>query len=883
MKKKKKVNKFDQEHFKNISLKIHENSEIPNEQLLKKFNSSVDGLSEVQIKENESKYGNNDTKSKKESPIAVQFAKAFINPFVFVLLIIAIISYLTGACWLFVPKSQQSWSQIYIIILLIVIGGVIQFSQEYRSGRAAKALENFVKNTCLVKRNNNDFEQIETKELVIGDIVKLRTGDIVPADLKVLECKDLQVSQSALTGESEPVEKLIVNTSNSSEVGDYTNICLLGTSVVSGTATAVVIGTGKNTYFGAMQASLDEADPQTDFEKSVSQVSKMLLKFMFVMVPLVLIIDWYQTKSFLQSLIFAASLAVGLTPEMLPAIISENLAKGAVRMAKKKTVVKKISSIQNFGSIEILCTDKTGTLTDDHIRVEECIDAAGNDSNNVLRYAYINSTSQSGLQNVIDFAIMDCAKERSIDKEADKGYTKLDELAFDFNRRRMSVLIEEKNVPTLITKGAFEEMLSISKYVEINGKIQEIDNKIISTLRKKISQFNLEGMRVIAVAKRNIDKSTAKLDDEKEMTLVGFIGFLDPPKETTKEALDALEYYGVDVKILTGDNELVTKKVCEQVGFEIKGILLGPEIAQMSDEQLVREALKANIFAKLNPLQKARIVRVLKNADKVVAFMGDGINDAIALKESDVGISVDTAVEIAKESADVILLEKDLMVLKEGIIEGRKVFANTTKYLKITASSNYGNSISVLMASIFLPFVPMLPLELLVQNLVYDITQLFIPWDNVDPELIARPRKWDAREIGKMLIVFGPTNSIFDITCFVTMWFFFHATGTTAHSTALFQTGWFIEGVSNSIFVLYTLRTEKIPFLQSNPSWIFNFAIIGAQLIGWILPYTSAGHALGMVYITPWYILYIFVLMIILCILVQGVKKLYIRSFGAVL
>lgn len=630
-----------------------------------------------------------------------------------------------------------------------------------------------------------------------------------------------------------------------------------------------------------MQASLAEADTETDFDRSVRKVSKMLLTFMVIMVPLVLVIDWYQTGSFLDSLMFAASLAVGLTPEMLPAIISENLAKGAVKMAKKKTVVKKINSIQNFGSIEILCTDKTGTLTDDHIRVEECIDTAGNTSDEVLKYAYINSVSQNGLQNVIDFAIMDAAKEKSIDKAIENKFKKLDELAFDFTRRRMSVLIEENNASTLVTKGAFEEMLQISKTVEMNGEVVEITPAIISKLKKKIEHLNLEGMRVVALAKKRMTKTTADLEDESEMTLVGFLGFLDPPKETTKEAISALEYYGVKVKILTGDNELVTKKVCEQVGFEITGTLLGPEIAKMSDEELTVKALKANVFAKLNPLQKARIVRVLKNADKVVAFMGDGINDSIALKESDVGISVDTAVEIAKEAADVILLEKDLMVLKEGIVEGRKVFANTTKYLKITASSNYGNSISVLMASIFLPFVPMLPLELLVQNLVYDITQLFIPWDNVDPELIARPRKWNSREIGKMLIVFGPTNSLFDGITFLTMWFIFGCT--TALTAHLFQTGWFIEGVSNSIFVLYTLRTEKIPFIQSNPSWIFNLSIIGALLIGWILPYTPMGHAMGMVYITPWYILYIFALMILLCILTQVVKRLYIKRFGALL
>ncbi|MGL4742237.1 MAG: magnesium-translocating P-type ATPase [Sarcina sp.] len=873
----KKTKKFDQEHFKKISTKIHENSELPNETLLKKFKTSFDGLSDSQVKQNVADYGTNNTSSKKETPVIIQFCKSFVNPFVFVLLIIAIISYLTGV--LFVPPSQQSWSQINIIIFLILLGGIIQFTQEYRSGKAARALENFVKTTCLVKRNNKDFEQIETKNLVVGDIVKLRTGDIVPADLKILEGKDLMVSQSALTGESEPVEKMPTNACKSTEAGDCTNICLLGTSVVSGTATAVVIGTGQNTYFGAMQASLQDADPETEFDKSVRNVSKMLLKFMFVMVPLVLVIDWYQTGSFLDSLMFAASLAVGLTPEMLPAIISENLAKGAVKMAKKKTVIKKINSIQNFGSIEILCTDKTGTLTDDHIRVEACIDANGNNSDEVLRYANINSASQSGLQNVIDFAVMERAEEKNV---ADlKGIKKLDDLAFDFTRRRMSVLVEENNTPLLITKGAFEEMLSISKYIEMDGKLLEIDSKIISNLKKRIDALNLEGMRVIGVAKRTLDKTTASLEDETEMTLVGFLGFLDPPKQSTKEALDALDYYGVHVKILTGDNELVTKKVCSQVGFEITGVLLGSEIAQMSDEQLAKEALKANVFAKLNPLQKARIVRVLKNADKVVAFMGDGINDAIALKESDVGISVDTAVEIAKESADVILLEKDLMVLKEGIVEGRKVFANTTKYLKITASSNYGNSISVLMASIFLPFVPMLPLELLVQNLVYDITQLFIPWDNVDPELIARPRKWNSREIGKMLIVFGPTNSAFDIICFLTMWFFFGCT--TLATSALFQTGWFIEGVSNSIFVLYTLRTEKIPFLQSNPSWIFNLSIIGAELIGCILPYTPMGRAMGMVYITPWYILYIFGLMILLCILTQIVKKIYIKRFGALL
>ncbi|MGL5416211.1 MAG: magnesium-translocating P-type ATPase [Clostridium sp.] len=870
---------FNQESFNRIQKEIHKNSETSNDVLFKKFNTSLDGLSKSQAKKNVLEYGENDTRANKKEPVVLQFLKSFINPFVAVLLIIAIITYLTNV--VFVPKSQESWSQIYIIAFLIVLGGTIQFTQEYRSEKAAEALKSFIKNTCSVKRDGSSFTKIDTKKLAIGDIVKLHTGDVIPADLKVLECKDFFVSQSTLTGESTPVEKFLTNSTTTLEIGDHTNICLLGTTVVSGNATCLVIGTGENTYFGAMQASLYEADPETSFDKSVRKVSKMLLKFMAVMVPLVLVIDWYQTKSFLDSLMFAASLAVGLTPEMLPAIVSENLAKGAVKMAKKKTVVKKISSIQNFGSLEILCTDKTGTLTDDHIEVEECIDISGNYSDTVLKYAYINSVSQNGLQNVIDFAIIEKAIEKNFDKTIKENINTLDEIDFDFTRRRMSVLISEGDSNLLITKGAFEEMIEVSKYIELNGKLIEIDDKVIHNLKKKVEYLNAEGMRVIGLSTKTLNKDTLTVDDESSMTLVGFLGFLDPPKETTKEALESLAFYGVDVKILTGDNEIVTQKICNQVGFKITGVLLGTDIEKMTDNELMHNALKANIFAKLNPIQKARIVRVLKNADKVVAFMGDGINDSIALKESDVGISVDTAVDIAKEAADIILLEKDLMVLKEGIIEGRKVFANTTKYLKITASSNYGNSLSVLLASIFLPFVPMLPLELLVQNLVYDITQLFIPWDNVDPELIAKPRKWDANEIGKMMIVFGPTNSLFDSLTFITMWFFFGCT--TVATSALFQTGWFIEGVANSIFVLYTLRTEKIPFIQSNPSWIFNLSILGALAVGWVLPYTSIGHAMGMVHITPWYLLYIFGLMIVLCALTQVVKKIYIKCFGALL
>ncbi|MGL4451220.1 MAG: magnesium-translocating P-type ATPase [Sarcina sp.] len=883
MKKEKAKKQFDRAAFDSVVKHLQKNSNLSNTELCEKFVTSEDGLRLEQVSKNAKQYGKNDTKEEKKVPVVVQFFKSFANAFVLILFIIGIITYLTSV--VFVPKGQQSWSQIIIILILIFTSGIISFVQEYKSEKAAQSLKKLITTTCNVKRNGGQYEKVDMRNLVVGDIIKLTTGDVIPADLRVLECKDFFVSQSALTGESEPIEKKIENHATSKEAGDFENICLLGTNVVSGNATAMVVGVGNHTYFGAMQSSMADIDEETSFEKSVKKVSSMLLKFMLIMVPLVLVIDWYQTKSFLNSLLFAASVAVGLTPIMLPTIVSENLAKGAVKMSKKKTVVKKISAIQNFGSMEILCTDKTGTLTDDRIEVAAHININGETCDNVLKYGYINSSLQSGLQNVIDFAIMNLAKEKKFDEELQSKMNKIDEIAFDFNRRRMSMVIKDEltDRAKIITKGALEEMLAVSKYVEVDGQILEINDKILSKIRKEARALNNEGMRVIGVSIK-ADQDPSKrfgVEDESDMILVGFIGFLDPPKESTEEALKALAHYGVDVKILTGDNELVTRKVCQQVNFEITNIVLGPEIEEMDDDQLFRVAMRTNIFAKLNPLQKARLVRVLRNGDKIVGFMGDGINDSIALKESDVGISVDTAVDIAKDAADVILLEKDLMVLKEGIIEGRKVFANTTKYLKITASSNYGNSISVLLASIFLPFVPMLPIELLIQNLVYDITQVFLPWDTVDEELIAKPRKWDSKDIGKMMIVFGPTNSIFDICTFALMWFGFGCT-TVAHAN-LFQTGWFIEGFTTQVLVLYMLRTEKIPFLQSNPSWQLNVSIVVSLLIGWFLPYTSFGHTIGMVSITPLYFVFIVFVIIAYFFLTQGAKKLYLRRFGTIL
>lgn len=881
-----KKKEFNREVFDKVVKNLHDNSVSSNDKLYEKFGGSKEGLSEAQAKKNIDKYGKNESEVKKRPPLIVQYFQAFGNAFIFVLILIGIVTYLTSACWLFVSKSQQSWSGVIIIVLLIFASGTITFVQEYKSGKAADALHSMIKTTCNVKRVGKAFEKIDMKDLAVGDIVKLTTGDVIPADLKLIEVKDLFVSQSALTGESEPVEKHETNKSDSTEVGEYTDLCLLGTNVVSGVATGIVVGTGKNTYFGAMQSSLDEAEEKTSFEKSVDNVAKMLLIFMCVMVPLVFILDYYQTRSLLDSLMFATSTAIGLTPVMLPTIVSENLAKGAVMMAKKKTVVKKISAIQNIGSMEILCTDKTGTLTDDRIIVEHYMNIDGKDDDRVLKYGYLNSSMQSGLQNVIDHAIIEKGKEKEFNKLKDQ-YIHYDDIAFDFDRRRMSVIVndEESNDAQIITKGALEEMLVVSKYAEVNGKIVEITKNLEEKIRHEVKKLNSQGMRVIGVSRKGNQPKDKRfgVKDETEMTLIGFIGFLDPPKESAKEAIEALNYYGVDVKVLTGDNEIVTKKVCEQVGLEISNIVLGPEIEKLSDDELFELAMKTNVFAKLNPLQKARIVRVLKNGDKIVGFMGDGINDAIALKESDVGISVDTAVDIAKDSADVILLEKDLMVLKDGIIEGRKIFANTTKYLKITASSNYGNAISVLLAGIFIPFVPMLPIELLIQNLVYDITQVVIPWDNVDEEIILRPRKWNAKDIGKFMIVFGPTNSIFDICTFLLMWFGFHAVGNTMHSQALFQTAWFMEGFITQVLVLYMLRTEKIPFLRSNPSWQLNIAIILSLIVGLSLPYTFFGRAVGMVYVNPMYFIFLFLVIVFYFIVSQLTKVIYIKRFKKLL
>ncbi|MFR5266110.1 magnesium-translocating P-type ATPase [Clostridium sp.] len=870
--------KFNEDNYKKISNELIKNSNLSKEDLLSKFNCTENGLNSTEVEKRIEKYGFNEINENKKDSIFMQFIKSFMNYFNLVLVLIAIISYFTNV--VLVAPGQASWSQIIIIIVLILVSGIISFTQEFKSGLAAEELKNLVTTTCSVKRDGKDFEEIDMKNLVVGDIVKLAAGDMIPADLRILECKDLFISQSALTGESEAIEKFSYNTDSKNNIGDLSNICLLGTNVISGSALGAVIGTGETTYFGSMQKNLNTVDEQTSFDKSVEKISKLLLKFMLVMVPIVFVINWIDKGSFVQALLFAVSVAVGLTPVMLPTIVSANLAKGAVKMSKKKTVVKKLKSIQNFGAMDVLCTDKTGTLTEDKIIVEKHLNLNGEEDHRVLMYGYLNSSFQTGLKNLMDLAIIEFGKAQGF-KDLDAVFDKIDEIPFDFNRRRMSVILKgkEENQGRIITKGALEEMLSISKYVELNGHTYELTKerreKVLSTSKK----LNAEGMRVIGVAKKdNMPLSTDfGIKDESEMTLIGFIAFLDPPKESAKTAIKALNNYGVDVKILTGDNEIVTKKVCSEVGLNVNNIVLGNHIDDLSDKELFDLSKNTNVFAKLNPMQKARIVRVLKENGKTVGFMGDGINDAIALKESDVGISVDTAVDIAKEAADIILLEKDLMVLEEGVIEGRKIFANITKYLKMTISSNFGNTISVMVASIFLPFLPMLPLEILLQTLIYDITQIVIPWDKVDEEYLKVPRKWDGADIVKFTVIVGPTSSIFDQTTFLLMWFVFGCT--TAAKVPMFQTAWFIEGLATQVLVVYMLRTEKVPFFQSNASWQMNVGIIVSLAIGWILPYTAIGSIVGMVPVPLIYFAYIAFVIVAYCTLTQFVKMWYIKRY----
>lgn len=875
-----------------IKDKLINASKMEREELFSEMNTSLSGLTEEFAESQRDKFGRNELSHEKQESVLSKLINAFINPFTVVLIILASISVFTDI--ILVAAADRKFTSVIIILLMVTISGTLRFIQETRSNNAAEKLKAMVHTTATVEREGK--KEINLSEIVPGDIVLLAAGDMIPADVRIIMSKDLFISQSALTGESEPIEKHDAHKGQLSENPlELSNLAFMGSNVISGSATCVVLATGDYTCFGSMAKEIIGKNVVTSFDKGINSVSWVLIRFMMLMVPVVLFVNGFTKGDWLQALLFALSVAVGLTPEMLPMIVTTNLAKGAVAMAKKKTVVKNLNSIQNFGAIDILCTDKTGTLTQDKVVLEYYLDIHGKEDIRVLRHAFLNSFYQTGLKNLMDVAILAHADNEPYISLKQK-YTKVDEIPFDFNRRRMSVVIRNAEGKTqLITKGAVEEMLAISTYAEYNGNVEPLTDKIRCEILATVEKLNRDGMRVIAVGQKNNPsvESVFSVNDETDMVLMGYLAFFDPPKETTMAAIKALNNYGVSVKVLTGDNDAVTRCICRQVGMEVDKLLLGNDINQMDDKMLAVEVETTNIFAKLSPQQKARIVRILRENDHVVGFLGDGINDAAAMREADVGISVDTAVDIAKESADIILLEKDLMVLEEGIIEGRKTFGNIIKYIKMTASSNFGNMFSVVAASAFLPFLPMLPIQIIFLNLIYDISCISIPWDNMDPEYLKKPRKWDASSIGKFMLWIGPTSSVFDVTTYIIMFFIicpavtggaYGAPGVDKILFAsLFNAGWFVESLWSQTLVIHMIRTPKIPFIQSRASLPVLLLTTFSILVGTITPYTPLGASMGMSAMPLSYFPWLIGMILCYMGLATFLKTMYRKRYGELL
>lgn len=868
--------------------------------LFNNLNTTPEGLSEDLVDASREQYGDNKVTHGKKESLPKRIAEAFINPFTAILIGLTAVSAFTDI--ILADPGEADPLTVVIIMTMVLISGILRFVQETRSGNAADKLLKMIKTTTNVRRMETGNAEIPLEEVVVGDIVHLAAGDMIPADMRIIQAKDLFVSQSALTGESVAVEKIPGAVSVEHDtLAEYPNLAFMGSNVISGSAAGVVVATGDDTIFGDMAKNVSDKPVQTNFEKGVNSVSWLLIRFMLVMVPIVLFINGFTKGDWMQATLFALSIAVGLTPEMLPMIVTTCLAKGAVAMSKEKTIIKNLNSIQNLGSIDILCTDKTGTLTQDKVALQYHLNIHGEEDARVLRHAFLNSYYQTGLKNLMDVAVIERTLEEQKTVTELRGltdqFTKVDEIPFDFERRRMSVVV--KNGKTqMITKGAVEEMLSVCSYAEYEGKVMPLTDDIKTYILKKVNDLNEDGMRVIAVAQKTNPSpvGTFSVADESDMVLMGYLAFLDPPKESTAEALAALKEHGVDVKILTGDNDKVTRCVCRQVGLSVDRILLGSDLDNMSDEELGSAAERVSVFAKLSPQQKARVITILRNNGHSVGYMGDGINDAAAMKASDVGISVDTAVDIAKESADVILLEKDLMVLEKGIIEGRKTYANMIKYIKMTASSNFGNMFSVLAASAFLPFIPMLPIHLILLNLIYDLSCTAIPWDNVDKEYLAVPRKWDASSIGKFMIWIGPTSSVFDITTYLLMYFIicpamtgglmFHQLtdpAMQAYFIALFQAGWFVESMWSQTLVIHMIRTPKIPFIQSHASLsvtLLTFTGIAALTI---IPFTKLGASIGLAALPPVYFAWLALTIFLYMVLATVFKKIFIRRYGELL
>ena len=866
-------------------------------EVLDTLETSITGIREEQVETLRDAYGENKLTKATEVPLWKKIYESIVNPFTVILLVIAVISLITNVI-LAKPGEEDPTTSIIIVVLVLISGG-IRFVQELKSDKAASNLSSLIVNTATVIRDGVQ-QEIPIEELVVGDVIKLSAGDMLPADALLLETRDFFIQQSSLTGESESVEKKAMWTPSEEEtqkpVLESERFVFMGSNVVSGSALAVILVTGNDTMIGRIEKTLNNFDEPTSFEKEMNTISWLLIRLMLVLVPVVFVINGLTDSDWLEAGVFALSVAVGLTPEMLPMIITASLAKGAVIMAKEKVVIKKLNAIQDLGAIDILCTDKTGTLTQDEIILEYPLDIHANLDLGVLKIGYLNSYFQTGLKNLLDRAIITRTEKESIEhedlRELSTRYKKIDELPFDFERRRMSVIVKEESHEgaLLVTKGALEEMLSISAHVQDGKEIHPITEEIRQNILEAVSQLNEQGLRVLGVSQKFYQNASHRfvVEDESNMILMGYLAFLDPPKPSAAPAIQALKEHGVMTKILTGDNEKVTQTVCERVGLPVDHILLGTDIEEMDDATLAIEAEKTTIFAKLSPEQKARIIRLLKANGHKVGYMGDGINDAPSLKVADVGISVDTAVDIAKEVADVILLDKDLLVLEKGLIEGRKVYANMTKYIKMTVSSNFGNIFSLLFASVFLPFLPMAPVHLIVLNLIYDLSCVALPFDHVDEDFLKEPRAWTAKSITRFMSWLGPTSSIFDIITFAVMFFGIAPmiTGSSyAESTnpafflMVFQTGWFIQSMWSQTMVIYMLRSPKLPFIQSKPAFSLLVTSLFALFIVTVLPYTPLAASLKLATLNGMYFLALILITVSYMLLVTIVKKVYIKKY----
>jgi Mg2+-importing ATPase len=837
--------------------------------VLKDLGSQLGGLTQSEADVRLKQVGTNEIAREKRQSALMRFLSNVKNPLVLLLMVLGVLSYLTG-----------DLRATVVIFVMVVLGVVLRFFQEMRADNAAAKLQAMVSNKATLVRDGKEAE-VSLKLLVPGDIIRLAAGDMVPADVRVLSAKDLFLNQAALTGEALPVEKKAAPASaHIQNPLELPCLCFLGSNVESGSATAVVIHTGNRTYFGSLATSIVGQRQTTSFDLGINKFTWLMIRFIAVMVPAVFLINGLSKHNWLEAFLFAMAVAVGLTPEMLPMIVTVNLSKGALAMSRKKVIVKRLNAIQNFGAMDVLCTDKTGTLTQGKIVLEKHLDVNGDPSEKVLQYGYLNSYHHTGLKNLLDEAILS-HEELEEHLKAKENYRKIDEIPFDFVRRRMSVVVEnEAGLNTLICKGAVEEVLGLCNHVELNGKVIPVEAEHDAKRRQIADDLNGQGFRVIALAYKEMPNATDEpvysVKDEADLILLGFLAFLDPPKDTAVEALKKLHGLSVEVKVLTGDNEIITAYISQQVGIPVEHLLLGSQVETMSDTELAEAASATSVFARLAPAHKERIIRALQSKNHVLGFMGDGINDAPALKAADVGISVDSAVDIAKESSDIILLENSLLVLEQGVLEGRRVFGNIVKYIKMAASSNFGNMFSVVGASAFLPFLPMLPIQVLTNNLLYDFSQTTIPTDQVDADWLNKPRKWEIGKILRFILFIGPISSIFDYATFFLMLYIFNCW----HNPALFHTGWFVESLFTQTLIIHVIRTNKIPFLQSWASWPLILTSLIIVAVGAWLTVSPLAGTLGFVPLPPLYWLYLAIMLLGYAILTQVVKTWFIRRFG---